>query len=89
MQDIKSRRDFLKATAGIAGSTLLVPSFFRDPISAKPKKVGIQLYTVRNEMLMDPTGTLKRIAAIGFKELESARSDKGNYYGLKPKEIRK
>ena len=51
--------------------------------------IGIQLYTVRKEMLADPTGTLKQLAKIGFKELESARSDKGNYYGLQPKEIRK
>ena len=40
-------------------------------------------------MLADPVATLKRLARIGFKELESARSDKGNYYGLAPKEIRK
>lgn len=53
------------------------------------KRVGIQLYTVRKEMLADPVGTLQRLAAIGFKELESARSEKGNYYGLDPKEIKK
>jgi sugar phosphate isomerase/epimerase len=53
------------------------------------KDIGIQLYTVRTEMLADPVGTLKQLAKIGFKELESARSDKGNYYGLKAKEIRK
>ena len=39
-------------------------------------------------MQADAAGTLKKLAQIGFKELESARSDKGNYYGLKPKEIR-
>jgi sugar phosphate isomerase/epimerase len=53
------------------------------------KDIGIQLYTVRTEMLADAVGTLKKVAQVGFKELESARSDKGNYYGLKPKEIRK
>ncbi len=57
--------------------------------SRRVKDIGIQLYTVRTEMLADPVATLKRLAAIGFKELESARSDKGNYYGLSPKEIKK
>ncbi|GAC1441864.1 MAG: sugar phosphate isomerase/epimerase [Sediminibacterium sp.] len=47
------------------------------------------MYTVRKEMMADPAGTLKKLAKIGFKELESARSEKGNYYGLSPKEIKK
>jgi len=53
------------------------------------KDVGVQLYSVRKEMLADATGTLKQLAKIGYKELESAKSEKGNYYGLKPKEIKK
>jgi hypothetical protein len=44
---------------------------------------------VRKEMLADPVGTLKSLAKIGYKELESARSEKGNYYGLQAKEIKK
>jgi len=56
---------------------------------AKVNNVGIQLYTVRNEMLADAAGTLKQLAQIGYKELESARSQKGLYYGLEPKEIKK
>ncbi len=37
----------------------------------------------------DATGTLKQIGKLGYKEIESAKSEKGNYYGLQPKEIRK
>lgn len=57
-------------------------------LATRVKTVGIQLYTVRSEMLADPKGTLLQLAKIGFKELESARSEKGNYYGLGPKEIK-
>jgi len=57
-------------------------------VATRVKTVGIQLYTVRSEMLADPKGTLLQLAKIGFKELESARSEKGNYYGLAPKEIK-
>jgi sugar phosphate isomerase/epimerase len=32
--------------------------------------IGLQLYTVGAEMDRDPFGTLKRIAAIGYKEVE-------------------
>jgi sugar phosphate isomerase/epimerase len=61
-------------------------SFIEPP--KKVKNVGIQLYTFRKEMMADATGTLRQIAALGIKEIESARSPKGNYYGLKPKEIK-
>ncbi|RAJ94418.1 secreted protein [Larkinella arboricola] len=81
-----SRRNFLKTSGSLAAGALLFPSLSE---AAKVKNVGIQLYTVRKEMLADAVGTLKQLAKIGYKELESARSDKGNYYGLKPKEIRK
>lgn len=92
---MSDRRDFLKTTLGLSAGSLLLPALARSNASRKqsPSRhvtdIGIQLYTVRNEMLADPVATLKKLAKIGFKELESARSDKGNYYGLTPKEIKK
>jgi sugar phosphate isomerase/epimerase len=54
----------------------------------KVNKWGVQLYTFRDALEKDAIGTLKKIAALGIKEIESARSDKGNYYGLEPKEMK-
>ena len=48
---------------------------------------GLQLYTVTNKIEDDLDGTLKEIASIGYRELESAGNRKGGYYGLKPKEF--
>ena len=82
---MKTRRDFLKQTGTFAAGTLLLPS------SNKPGKInnaGIQLYTVRTEMLADAPGTLKQLAALGIKQVESAASEKGYYYGLQPKEMK-
>ena len=83
------RRRFIKTSSTIAAGSLLLPALARAAPTRHVKDIGIQLYTVRTEMLADPTGTLRKLAKIGYRELESARSDKGNYYGLKPKEIRK
>lgn len=83
---MKTRRDFLKASGGLVLGALLIPNRSK---AEKLKNVGIQLYSVRKEMLTDAVGTLKELAKIGYKELESARSEKGNYYGLQPKEIKK
>ena len=38
-------------------------------------------------MTTDTKGTLQKLAAIGYKEMESAGSQKGNFYGYKPKEF--
>jgi len=85
---MKTRREFLKVSGAITLGSMLLPSC-ADAGNLKVKNIGIQLYSVRKEMLADPVGTLKKLARIGYKELESARSDKGNYYGLHPKEIKK
>jgi len=49
--------------------------------------VGLQLFTFFNEIDNDVQGTLKKIAAVGYKEIESAFSKLGGYYGMKPKEF--
>ena len=87
---MKSRRSFLKETAFAGAGALILPGFIRITEKApKLKKVGVQLYSVRKEMLTDAIGTLKKLGQIGYQEIESAQSEKGNYYGLEPKEIKK
>jgi len=87
---MKSRRSFLKETAFAGAGALILPGFIRMPERApKLKKVGVQLYSVRKEMMADAIGTLKKLGQIGYQEIESAQSEKGNYYGLEPKEIKK
>lgn len=86
---MKTRRDFIKVSGCLAAGALLLPQYGNAGSKIKIKNPGIQLYTVRKEMLADAAGTLHKLAAIGYKELESARSEKGNYYGLPPKEIKK
>lgn len=86
---MNTRRHFLKASGALALGTFLLPDFADANNLRKKRKIGVQLYTVRKEMLADATGTLQQLANLGYKEIESAKSDKGNYYGLTPKEIKK
>jgi sugar phosphate isomerase/epimerase len=46
-------------------------------------RVGLQLYTVRDQMKADMPGTIARVAAIGYKEVEFA-----GYFGRTPAEVR-
>ena len=47
------------------------------------KNVGMQLYTVRTELGKDFDGTLAKIAAIGYKEVEFA-----GYFNHAPQDVR-
>ena len=81
-----NRRIFLR-NSGIAavGSLLATTDVFSKAAATHP--VGIQLFTVMKEIDQDLHGTLKKIADLGFKEIESAFSMKGGYYGLKASEF--
>lgn len=83
---MKTRRHFLRDTGALAIGSILLPSFTMS--LKKVKNTGVQLYTFREEMLADAKGTLQQIASLGIKQIESAVSNKGNYYGLTPKEMK-
>ena len=65
------RREFVQTMAG-AGLAIACTGSSRAPRAARLEKVGIQLYTVRDQMKADFEGTLAHIAEIGYKEVEFA-----------------
>jgi hypothetical protein len=80
-----TRRDFLK----IAGLTLGGLLTSETLLAASKHPIGIQLYTLRDQLPKDPKGVLKQIAAAGYKELESYQGEKGIFFGMKAKEFKK
>lgn len=83
---MKTRRHFIKTAGTLAIGSMIIPEFAF--AMARIKNPGIQLYTFRTEMLADAKSTLKQLADLGIKQIESARSAKGNYYGLSGKEMK-
>lgn len=85
---MQNRRNFLKLSGTLALGTLALPGrtspFFGD---ASMPPAGLQLFTFFNVIDDDVPGTLQKIAGVGYKEIESAFSKKGGYYGMKPKEF--
>jgi len=71
-----NRRAFL-TTVGAAALAV------RPSGAASISRVGLQLYTVRAELEKDFDGTLARVAAIGYKEVEFA-----GYFGRTPAAVR-
>jgi sugar phosphate isomerase/epimerase len=84
----QDRRGFLAtlgvATIGLAtGRSSLAEFPVHAPSGAKLSRIGIQLYTLRDQAGHDLAGTLAQIAKIGYKEVELA-----GFYGHSATEFR-
>lgn len=67
-----TRRQFLYRTVqGVAGGAAMIASKARAAgPPAWPKPIGLEMYTVRAEYARDPAGTLKKVGAVGYREVE-------------------
>jgi sugar phosphate isomerase/epimerase len=74
-----SRRAFLAASAAAATISLLPTR----RMHAAVKPVGLQLYSVREQLPKDYSGTLAKIAAIGYRDVEAA-----GFYGHSAAEVK-
>ena|ERR1700736_6235427 len=75
------RRTFL--TSSIATALAATDTSWAEPPSRKIERIGVQLYTAREEAKKDMEGTLAKVAEIGYREIEFA-----GYFDHQPKEIR-
>ncbi len=83
-----SRRQFIQNSAVLlAGTALLSKTAFA---AVKPNEIiGLQLYSVRDDMKKDPVGTLTQLAKMGYKHVEHANYVDRKFYGYSAKEFRK
>ncbi|HUN03838.1 MAG TPA: sugar phosphate isomerase/epimerase [Niabella sp.] len=77
-----SRKQFLKLTGG----AILGATFSKDVMAAGKKgtikNLGIQLYTLREDLPKNPKDVLKQIASFGYKEIESYEGAQGMFWGM-------
>lgn len=83
-----NRRVFLKNTAITAGAAIISNKIFAG-LPPEGELTGVQLYSVRDDMRVDPLGTLKKVAAMGYKHVEHASYNDRKFYGYPAKEFRK
>lgn len=76
-----SRRTFLKAGGMSVASAILLREKLLANIVDQPI-VGLQLYSVRDDMKTDPSGTLKKLAQGGYKYVEHAGYGDKKFYGM-------
>ncbi|MEO6231244.1 MAG: sugar phosphate isomerase/epimerase [Ferruginibacter sp.] len=79
------RRQFLQQ-AGILTAGMLVNSCTSS--ATESKKIGIQLYTLRDEISKDVKGIINKVAAAGYKEVETfGLTADEKFFGLSVKEF--
>src|SRR5215471_15797036 len=77
---MSSRRQFIKQSS-FASATLLFPphSWFKST-----QLIGIQLYTLRNEIKNDVSVPISKLAEIGYNSVEVFGYGNGKFFGLSP-----
>ncbi len=79
------RRQFIQ-TSAMAAAALALPSFsFIEP----RRKIGLQLYTLRDVIFKDVNGVLKQVADFGYQELEAFSYNDGKVFGKPVAEVAK
>jgi len=84
------RRDFLKTTGIVTMGSIISPGILRASSLYNPAPaagIGIQTFTLRSFMGSDIKAAFKKLAEIGFKNIETA-SYQVPYYGYKPRELK-
>lgn len=94
MNHSTSRRDFLRQSGLAALSLGALPELLAARATSVVAKgqfehVSVQLYSVREDMGKDAMGTLRQVAAAGYKEVEPASYVNGKVYGMTPTDFRK
>jgi sugar phosphate isomerase/epimerase len=83
---LQNRRTFLATMGAAALGIASRNAWATETLLAqhrKLKKIGLQLYSVRDLMKADLPGTLRKVAAAGYKEVEFA-----GYFGRTPAQIK-
>ena len=83
-----SRRAFLKNTSIAVVGASLAPNPFLPEKKVK-HVVGIQLYSIKDDMKKDPLGTLKLLSGMGYRYVEHANYIDRKFYGYPAQEFKK
>jgi sugar phosphate isomerase/epimerase len=82
---MNSRRAFLQQAGILAAATIITPSF---AFAKGNKQIGLQLYSLRDELPKDVKGVIEKVAAAGYKEVETYGYNNGKFFGLSVAEFK-
>ena len=85
-----SRRNFLKTSSFVAAGSMLLPISCANKALPGNKKIGVQVYSVRDALQKDFAGSMKKLADIGYTYIEAYGMDlEGKLFGMSATEYKK
>src|SRR5882757_1334860 len=84
-----TRRSFLKRSGMALAGAAVLPHELLAAERRKKHLLGIQLYSVRDDMKKDPAGTLKQLSVMGYKHVEHANYIDRKFYGYAAADFKK
>jgi len=84
-----SRRTFIKSGAMAVAATAILPKSVFGAQKKQKGIIGVQLYSIRDEMSKDPLGSLTQVAKMGYEYVEHANYVNRKFYGYSPVEFKK
>lgn len=97
----QSRRNFVQHAAAIAAGSMILPACGQSQKVSEAKeavaeviakgsldKYGIQLYTLRDDIVKDPKGIIKRVSELGFDQIEGFEGKQGLWWDMAPKDFK-
>ena len=80
--DVKKSLTFIALAVFVAGGIVSCTP-------PKPEKeVGLQLWSVKDDMKADAKGTIEKVGAMGYKFVEAAGYGDGKFYGMEPADFK-
>jgi sugar phosphate isomerase/epimerase len=81
----------MKTTAATVAASAWIPghritaSSVSTSRQVEKKKIGLQLFSLRDDMAKDPEGTLREVAKMGYSFIETYGYQDGKFFGKSPK----
>jgi sugar phosphate isomerase/epimerase len=78
------KTNFIKPLVIIALVAVIIGGLSHSSFAKKKKDIGLQMYSLRDDLKKDVKGTIEKMGKIGYTSMEAASFDNGKFYGMEP-----
>ena len=78
------KTNLIKPLVVIALVAIIIGGLSQSSFAKKKKDIGLQMYSLRDDLNKDAKGTIEKMGKIGYTYMEAASFDNGKFYGMEP-----
>jgi len=78
------KTNLIKPLVIIALVAIIIGGLSQSSFAKKKKDIGLQMYSLRDDLNKDVKGTIVKMGKIGYTSMEAASFDNGKFYGMEP-----